>query len=207
MPIGVKGFQKGNAPRNTGRTWFKKGVAPWNKGKRGVYSEETLMLMAVAHIGKPGYWEGKVRSPETIEAIRKFANNHPNRRGPKGKPWSLARRIAQERRKGKPYKRNTHKTKPRVIKKRNNLYPGDWHIIRMEVYKRDKWMCQICGEHCHNDKKIQCHHIDYDTSNNTLSNLVTLCASCHAKTNYKREGWIEYFKNRKESEDNGNLQW
>jgi len=33
MPKGIKGFQEGHPCFNTGITQFKKGVAPWNKGK------------------------------------------------------------------------------------------------------------------------------------------------------------------------------
>jgi hypothetical protein len=38
------------------------------------------------------------------------------------------------------------------------------------------------------------HHIDYDKKNNDERNLITLCISCHSKTNANREYWIEYLK-------------
>ena len=66
------------------------------------------------------------------------------------------------------------------------------------LYKRDGWICQECGVHCHNENKIQCHHIDYDTTNNDLSNLITLCSGCHAKSNYKRLDWMNHYKNKME---------
>lgn len=32
------------------------------------------------------------------------------------------------------------------------------------------------------------------SKNNDEKNLITLCNSCHAKTNFNRENWIEFFK-------------
>jgi len=33
-----------------------------------------------------------------------------------------------------------------------------------------------------------------ESMNNEPENLITLCASCHAKTLFKRENWIKYYK-------------
>ena len=51
-----------------------------------------------------------------------------------------------------------------------------------------------------NGNRINAHHIDYDITNNDLSNLITLCTKCHMKTNYKRENWISYYKKIMENE-------
>jgi len=40
---------------------FKKGIIPWNKGRIGVYSKETLDKFSKAHKGAVGYWLGKKR--------------------------------------------------------------------------------------------------------------------------------------------------
>ena len=78
------------------------------------------------------------------------------------------------------------------------LKPGwrgnDWETVRLEVYKRDKFVCQDCGVKCiskrdykqNTSRIIQCHHIkNYDGRNNTKDNLVTLCLSCHLKRHNK----------------------
>ena len=68
----------------------------------------------------------------------------------------------------------------------------DWDKQRLAVYKRDNYTCQSCGTHCigrkgmnksNSHQLIQCHHIVFwsVTEDNSLENLVTLCASCHAK--------------------------
>jgi len=58
------------------------------------------------------------------------------------------------------------------------------------VRGRDDYICAICGKptgvegYC-----IPVHHIDYDKKNNDPMNLISLCESCHAKTNFNRRFW------------------
>lgn len=70
-----------------------------------------------------------------------------------------------------------------------------WYAIRQRVLNRDKYTCQECGIQVHdNDNKRGCisnvanvHHITpYRlTKDNSLSNLVTLCPSCHMKIEWQ----------------------
>ena len=84
-----------------------------------------------------------------------------------------------------------HEGKPR----HNNLaYQNNiWRELRKVVYRRDSWTCQECGKKSNGRKSIHAHHIDYDNTNNDLSNLITLCVSCHMKTNHKRLDWIKHY--------------
>ena len=63
----------------------------------------------------------------------------------------------------------------------------EWKELRKEIYERDNWTCQLCKKHCR--KSIQCHHITpYRISNdNSKSNLITLCISCHIKVEWNWE--------------------
>lgn len=99
--------------------------------------------------------------------------------------------------KGKP-KKDPSLRKSRY-ERNGKIYCETWLELRKEIYRRDKWKCQECGVHCHNGpkRKIQCHHIDYNVNNNSGENLITLCASCHAKTNFKRSDWIAYFRRKR----------
>lgn len=66
------------------------------------------------------------------------------------------------------------------------LLERKWDKIRHKIYKRDNWTCQICGR---SNIKIHAHHIvPYRISqDDSLENLITLCASCHIK-----EEWSYY---------------
>lgn len=73
-------------------------------------------------------------------------------------------------------------------------YPYEFNKeLKLMIRKRDNFTCQICF----NKELIRTfviHHIDYDKKNNNEKNLITLCRSCHAKTNSNREAWIRFFK-------------
>lgn len=77
-------------------------------------------------------------------------------------------------------------------------YPTDWtDDLRESIRKRDDYICKICGIHQDElrgwNEKLDVHHINYDKDNLNPDNLISLCRSCHTKTNYNREYWIKYF--------------
>lgn len=64
------------------------------------------------------------------------------------------------------------------------------------VYERDNYTCQC--PNCKNKiNTLDAHHIDFNKQNNTLENVITLCRSCHTKTNGKnnRQYWTEFYQN------------
>jgi hypothetical protein len=63
--------------------------------------------------------------------------------------------------------------------------------LRTEIRKRDEFTCAICFQNGYD-----VHHVDYDKQNSDATNLITLCRSCHAKTNFNRESWKAFFKTR-----------
>jgi len=66
--------------------------------------------------------------------------------------------------------------------------------LKLAIKIRDKFRCKICKKEEKDISKGLCiHHIDYNKTNSSLENLVTLCPSCQSKTNNKRAFWIEYF--------------
>lgn len=84
-------------------------------------------------------------------------------------------------------------------------YGANWTKQRQKCLERDSRECQICGTHeSEIGREPAVHHItpriEYDTSEwrtyNDLSNLVTLCHSCHGThegryTNENVDGFIE----------------
>lgn len=69
--------------------------------------------------------------------------------------------------------------------------------LRKEIRMRDNYKCQIC-EIVQNGRKMSIHHIDYDKTNNKEWNLITLCHSCHSKTNTNRGYWQPFLGNTME---------
>jgi len=76
-------------------------------------------------------------------------------------------------------------------------YSVDWNeTLRRSIRERDKYSCQLCGA-LQGDKSFCVHHIDYKKDNSNPDNLITLCNSCHSKTNNKyRKEWIKIFTNK-----------
>lgn len=71
-------------------------------------------------------------------------------------------------------------------------YGREWTSeLKTEIRKRDKFVCQVCGKNGYD-----VHHIDYVKKNCIEQNLITLCRSCHAKTNFNREHWQAFFKSK-----------
>ena len=136
----------------------------------GKHTEEAKKKIALVHLGKPRSIETKLKlhianigKHQSIETKKKISFSEKG-----DKHWNWKGGISKDHDRG-------------------NL----WNIIRKNIYKRDNWTCQICFKHCHND--IQCHHIvPYRaTQDNSESNLITLCKSCHVKEEHK------YYRNLK----------
>ena len=79
-------------------------------------------------------------------------------------------------------------------------YSVDWtEILRESIRQRDNHICYECETHQDElDRKLAVHHIDYNKQNCDPENLISLCRSCHTKTNFNREYWINYFKQNNE---------
>jgi hypothetical protein len=67
------------------------------------------------------------------------------------------------------------------------------NYLKKVIRKRDNYECKICGKK-QIIKNHAVHHIDYNKKNNNPKNLITLCNSCHTKTNFNRNNWIKYFR-------------
>lgn len=72
-------------------------------------------------------------------------------------------------------------------------YPKEFNrYLRRSIRERDGHQCQnpecfFLGE------RLDVHHIDYNKKNSLRSNLITLCRSCHTKSNGARVYWKLYY--------------
>jgi 5-methylcytosine-specific restriction endonuclease McrA/transposase-like protein len=118
----------------------------------------------------------------------------------KGIPWTPEQRVLLEAARADPEYRERMRqrhtgannaawkggVKPELDRR---LDRAEWRRLRRQVYERDGWMCCDCGCKClsvkdakaHPKRRIQCHHVvgRRDGGSDELSNLVTLCVSCH----------------------------
>ncbi len=63
------------------------------------------------------------------------------------------------------------------------------------IRERDNNTCMLCNTHRSKLKiTLSVHHIDYDKLNTTKENCLSLCWSCHSKTNFNRKHWIIFFQ-------------
>lgn len=55
-------------------------------------------------------------------------------------------------------------------------------LVRQMCFKRDDWLCQICGKSI-DEVQLHCHHIEGYAQNpvlgNDIENVITLCKECH----------------------------
>lgn len=89
---------------NTGRTHFKKGHIPWNKGRRGTASKKSVEAL-VNWVKENGPWNKKYDDPN--EKIRVYRENHRERI-----------RKRQSRYLNQPGKREKYRAKRRALRKK-----------------------------------------------------------------------------------------
>ena len=73
----------------------------------------------------------------------------------------------------------------------NTEYSSEFdNPLKEQIRFRDKYKCKLCGcPQIENGKQLDVHHIDYNKKNNDIYNLISLCKSCHMKTNNNRKYW------------------
>lgn len=162
----------------------------------GVYirTEETRRKTSEGRLGKKHTKETKIKMSESHKGITRepFSENHK-------------RKIS----KSMIGKHHTEETKCKISSalegNKNSYVHGQGYApylsefirVREQVRARDNWKCQKCGvlqEELLTTLNV--HHIDYDKTNNSLDNLITLCISCNVKVNTQRSIWTKFFNQK-----------
>ena len=204
-------------------------VTPWNKGKSGIYTEETIIKMrnkkkgiklsnthkenlSKASKGKPKSESHKQNISVSLVG-RKFNEQHKNKLKKVNKLKFLGKfhtektkLLMSEKATGRKLSQET-KTKISISNKGKNLkaenpnwrggisiqpYPLSFTTeLKGEIKNRDQYRCY----ECRTQNRLCVHHIDYDKKNCDKNNLITLCITCHPKTNFNRKKWTLYFSN------------
>lgn len=176
------------------RTYFKKGSVPWNKGMRGTH-------FSLATEFRPG------KKSKNWNGFKKGLI--PWNSGTRGQ--GICRANSGTFKSGKHYSRATEFKKGGkgfwTGKSRPNLslqnhpnwrggvaffpYPLGWtRTFKEQIGYRDKYKCRVCGvSETDCVRRLSIHHIDYNKKNLRESNLLSICSSCHGKTQWNRAYW------------------
>lgn len=75
-------------------------------------------------------------------------------------------------------------------------YDQNWtQQLKRRIRKRDNYICMLCGGVQKELKRSLCvHHVDYNKKNSIKENCISLCDSCHSKTNSRRKYWTKFFQ-------------
>lgn len=183
----------------------KKKLSNAHKGKK--FSEEHKKYLGKSHKGKNGYWLGKKRLSMTGEKHPMFKKHHSKETLKKISDKLKGRKVWNKGLKG--WNKGhfvSEETKIKISKTQSgnknhnwqggiwdNPYSVDWtRTLRRSIRERDKYTCQLCNKQ-QEDITFCIHHIDYNKENCNPNNLITLCRSCHSKTNCNRKYWTKYF--------------
>jgi len=73
-------------------------------------------------------------------------------------------------------------------------YPLGWNkTFKEQIRYRDKYKCQLCGvSEVECNRRLEVHRIDYNKKNLNTENLISLCKSCHMRTNFNRDYYYTY---------------
>lgn len=187
-------FIRGHKP--TAETRRK--ISESNRGKKR--SEETKKKLSEARKGK----NNPAKRLDVRKKIRERATGRKHSKETKQK-MSEMRRGKNNCFYGKKHTDETIRKMSEIKKGKNNFhwlggksfepYGVEFNKeLRKQIRQRDNFICQECE---YTEKqlgyRLGIHHIDYDKQNNNSDNLIALCKSCHAQTNFKRKNWTKYF--------------
>jgi len=173
-------------------------------------SEETRKKLSLAQKGRKLSEEHKKKiSKNHIGMLGKHCSEEHRRKiglAHKGKIVSEeTRKKLSLAHKGKIVSEETKK-KQSAIKQDINIkdwkrfsrepYDQKWNnIFKRIIRKRDNYICMLCRIHQEKiNRALDVHHINYDKTLTIKENCISLCQSCHMKTNVNRNHWIKFFQ-------------
>ena len=189
---------KQHASLTSPKTKFKKGAVPYNLGVP--MSEYTKRKLKEANTGRPSSKKGK-KFPQYS------GENHPLY----GKTHSLETKQKMKLARKKGLEEGTiqiwNKDKAFLAirgDKHHNWQGGSSfepygprfnNIFKRAIRKRDNQICMLCGVHKEKlSRALSIHHINYNKKLSVPENCVSLCVSCHTKTNKNRKHWMNFFQ-------------
>ncbi len=172
-PVNREDVRKKISLRNTGKQSPFKGKHHTEEAKEKnrqthlnkKLSEETKRKLSISHKGK-----GK-GIPKSLETRKKLSESLKGKNlGEKNPSWLGG--ISFE-----PYDKEFNE------------------VFKRSIRERDNQVCMVCGIHREKLNRIlDIHHINYNKELSIPENCISICHSCHMKTNGNREHWIKFFQ-------------
>lgn len=170
------GWNRGTKGRTrSNKTSFKKGLIPWNKGKKGVQIAWNKGTKGVCKVNSGSFITNERRSPGTefkkggvpLNKGKKYKINNTENYGKVGdKHWNWQGGIT-----------------PENMRIRQSL---EYKLWRTAVFERDNYTCVECGDSTSGN--LEADHIKpfcrYPELRLEVSNGRTFCKSCH-----RENGW------------------
>lgn len=187
----------------------EKGFGLWVKGRK-MSDEEKKMRSKIAKEKGMGNWMKKVweegrASPNSLNALKNCEKGYW-----KGKelPKEVKEKLSEARKKG--LKEGRIKTWNKGLDgfrsgEENSMWKGGISFepydinfnkkFKREIRKRDNQVCMLCGIHKEKlNRALSIHHINYNKELSIPENCISLCISCHGKTNDNRNHWTKFFQ-------------
>lgn len=153
------------------------GKVPWNKGKKGIYSDEYREKISKGKMGKPSWNKGRCGTPGSFKSGHKHSMETLEK--------ISKSRIGLNTGENNPSWRGGISFEPYCSKFNNQL--------KKKIRQRDNGTCQLCGIK-ENGRKLDVHHIHYDKPN-CEPDLIALCQKCNCKVNHNRDYYESLFMN------------
>lgn len=196
----------------------EKETKKWNKSALGlVHTKETKEKIRQVHLGKRLTEEHKrkignsnIGKKRSEEVKRKISIKLKGRKNPEHSRRMKTKMIGNKYALGMKHTSETKKKLSLASRLENNPrwlggksfepYNIKWNEkLKEKIRKRDDNICQLCGYHQREfTRKLSVHHIDYNKLNCLEENLISLCLTCHARTNSKRIYWKKFFQQKKD---------
>lgn len=212
---------------NFSNSGIKKGTIPHNKGKGEYLTPEARARVIAASTGRPSWNSGlkNCHGSEALEKISIASKNHIHTEEDNKKvSLSLIEFYKDPEERIKVSKRMKGIPKPESMKRKtsermqtsanpwyidgrcsgeNQPYPLDFNERFKELIReRDGRICKICMKtEKENGKQLDIHHINYNKNDCDPKNMISLCHSCHMKTNVKRKDWPSFFSQKQSQEE------
>jgi len=187
-----------------------RGRIPWNKDKKGCFSEETIRKMTISQkglqSGEKHPFFGRHHIKESRKKIylahigKELSLEHKQKiseslKGSKNPRW------------GKHHSEQTRKKLSEAIKSLTGERAPNWKggisflpycskfnkALKEKIRERDGRKCQLCP--CNeeeNRRKLDVHHVHYDKEN-CAPDLILLCRRCNSKVNGNRDYYENLF--------------